>query len=446
MRDEFQKIEIPEELDQIVNRSMNQIYKEQRRKRIRKMMISTSATAAVLAGGVFFCASYPTLAANLPFIGHIFEKMQDSFSYEGDYSQIGEALEPESVAQQLESAENPSEMEEISAYTKTSGGLTVTLSEVYCNEQALYITTQLKAEEPFPEVYTFQLDTSEQYSFNPTMQMDIPSIEGDFIDEYTYAGVIRFDLNKKRTDMSAYDVAREKALAAGEEWDDNWDAYGENENWKKYVKTVEIPDHFTLDLKITQIHGPLKNPDKPDFGKTAEELDAMSEDEWHAYMTSWYQEHPDWNEIPNEHQDKIYNGSWDFTIEVDKNTEDTQIVEVNDVNDLGIGIEKVVKDRFEITMYDTYADDAYGADYFPVMLDADGILMDYGSSGSVNTVAINDRDVSRVDIFLVDYYKWMDELKGDKWRQPGALTEDGRTYRELLLEESAYHTEVVFEQ
>ena len=414
MRDEYQKIEIPEELDQIVNRSMNQIYKEQRRKRIRKMVISTGTTAAVFAGGVFFFVNNPTLAANLPFIGHIFEKMQDSFSYEGDYSKVGKALEPESVGQQLESAENTSEMEEVSAYTKTADGLTVTLSEVYCNDQALYITTQIKSEEAFPEVYGFQLHTSEQYSFNPTIQTDLPSIDGDFIDEYTYAGVIRFDLNQKITDTS------------------------------EYVKTVEIPESFTLDLNISQIFGALKNPDEPDFGKTTEELDAMSEDEWHTYMTNWYQENPDWAVSPNEHQDVIFNGNWEFTLEVNRNSEDTQIVEVNDVNELGIGIEKVVKDRFEITMYEKYTDGAFGADYFPVMLDADGILMDYGGNASVNTVAINDRDVSRVDIFLVDYYKWMDELKGDIWRQPGALTDDGRTYRELLLEECSYHTEIIF--
>ena len=172
----------------------------------------------------------------------------------------------------------------------------------------------------------------------------------------------------------------------------------------------------------------------------------MSDDEWLEYMNQWYNENPDWSMMPNEHENQVFNGSWQFTIEVQKNTDDTQIVEVNEVNELGVGIEKVVKDRFEITMYDTYADGVYGTDYVPVMLDAEGILMDYGSSGSVNTVAINDRDVSRVDVFLIDYYKWMDSLKGDKWRQAGALTEDGRTYKELLLAECAYHTEVVFEE
>lgn len=485
MRDEFQNIEIPDELDQVVNQSMQKIYVQQRKKRIRKVIAGCTASAAVFAGGIFFCVSNPTLAADLPLIGHIFDKMQNSFSYGGDYSQVGTPLQDEDAQAQAVSenvaaedgvlletvsvggseteitgesagqnasgagtageSNDSSTAEQVSAYTKTEDGLTVTLSEVYCNEQALYITMQLKSEEPFEGLYGLQCETMESYSFDPTQQRALTTLDGEFVDEYTFAGLMRLDLNEKKRDIPEYEAAREAALAAGEEWDDSWSAYEENPN-QSYVKTVEVPENFTLDFTITQIFGGLKNPDTPDYGKTTEELDAMSDEEWHEYMTQWYNDNPDWQELPNEHYHQIFNGSWQFTIEVQKNTEDTQIVEVNDVNDLGIGIEKVVKDRFEITMYDTYSDGAYGVDYMPVMLDADGILMDYGSDGSVSTVAINDRDVSRVDIFLIDYYKWMDSLKGDKWRQPGALTEDGRTFKELLLEECSYHTEVIFEQ
>lgn len=446
MRDEFQKIEIPDELDQVVNQSMKKIYAQQRRKKLQKVIAGCTATAAVFAGGIFFCVSNPTLAADLPLIGHIFEKMQDSFGYGGDYSQVGTPLETQGDLDESNDVVISETEGQSAVYTKEADGLTVTLSEVYCNDQALYITMQLKSEEPFEVVYGLQCDTVENYSFNSTQQHDLLALQGDFVDEYTFAGLLRFDLNGKTTDMSAYEAAKEEALAAGEEWDDSWDAYGENENWKKYVKTAEIPESFTLDLTINQIFGALKNPDTPDYGKTIEELNAMSDDEWLEYMNQWYNENPDWSMMPNEHENQVFNGSWQFTIEVQKNTDDTQIVEVNEVNELGVGIEKVVKDRFEITMYDTYADGVYGTDYVPVMLDAEGILMDYGSSGSVNTVAINDRDVSRVDVFLIDYYKWMDSLKGDKWRQAGALTEDGRTYKELLLAECAYHTEVVFEE
>jgi alkyl sulfatase BDS1-like metallo-beta-lactamase superfamily hydrolase len=95
------------------------------------------------------------------------------------------------------------------------------------------------------------------------------------------------------------------------------------------------------------------------YTKTAEELEAMSEEEWHDFMTQWLNDHPDWG-WHNEHEYAAFEGDWNFTLNITKNTEDTQTVWVNEVNDQGIDIEKVVKDRFEITVYDTYTGDADG--------------------------------------------------------------------------------------
>lgn len=41
--------------------------------------------------------------------------------------------------------------------------------------------------------------------------------------------------------------------------------------------------------------------------------------------------------------EKIYEGNWDFDLNVKLDTKDTQTVEVNEVNDDGVGLEKVVK-------------------------------------------------------------------------------------------------------
>ncbi len=60
-------------------------------------------------------------------------------------------------------------------------------------------------------------------------------------------------------------------------------------------------------------------------------------------------------------------------------------------------------------------------------------------------------DVSKIDVFLMDWNQWMDELKVIYWNQPegywdapDARTEDGRTFKELLLDACAYHKEVRF--
>lgn len=380
---------------------MKRVYAEARRKKMRRAIAGCTAAAAVFGGGFFFCVSNPTLAAQLPLIGNIFRDMQDNFGYQGDYSNVGTPLEDPDVAAQLETAENPEEMEQISQYTKTADGLTVTLSEIYCNDQALYITMQMKAEEALPDALSIQCMTRENYSFNPTEQADSPVLEGEKIDDNTFAGLLRFDLNQKTQDVSEYQAAREEALAAGEEWEDDAQLW-------EYVKTVEVPDQFTVELDISRIIGDLA-------------------------------------ETENESQNVLFDGPWSFTLEVEKDTASTQTVMIQDVNELGIGLEKVVKDKFEITMYEIYTEPEAQDVYMPVMLDADGRLMDYGSGGLVNTVAIGERDVSKVDVFLVDEDKWMNELKGAKWKEPGAMTEDGRTYKELLMEECAYQKEVVFE-
>lgn len=422
---------------------MNCIYTEQRRKRLRRGIMGGICAAAAFAGGVFFCVSNPTMAANIPVIGHIFEEMQENFRYKGDYSDIGEPLEEGEIAFKLENSESAEEMEQISRYTKTADGLTVTLSEVYCNDQALYISMQMKAEEEFPGISGFQCNTTEKYSFNPTQSSDVPQIEGEFVDEHTFAGMLRFDLNSKIYDLSGYEAAREAVLAAGQEWDDN----SESVNMENSLKTAEIPDEFTLELSIDKIYGTLTNPDKPDYGKTEEERLAMSDEEWDAFMNNWYKENPDWADFWTEHIYAVFDGPWEFTLNVKKNTSDTKVIELHDINDRGIGMEKIVKDRFEITMYTAYSNQADKGNYMPVMLDANAKLMEYGTGIDNNTVAIGDRDVSKVDVFLIGYDKWMYELKEIYWRNPKDRTEkDDRDFRQILLKECAYHIEVVFEE
>lgn len=437
MMNEWNQIAVPEELDRMIDANMKRLRAGQREKKRKSRLRKGMAAAAVLTCSTIFCVKNPASAAKLPVIGHIFERMQDSYSYGGDYSGIGKPLEEPLAADQTE--QTGEKVDAASGYTQTVGGLTISLSEIYCNDQAIYITMQMKSEEPFPKIAgNWQCFTEETYSFNPSVQMDALVIEGELLDDYTYAGMMRLDLNQKTGDDSEWIQAIRQAQEAGKDPDVSTDG----ELYTKYMKRVTVPDTFTLDLKLERLTGTLEDAEPVGFDKTEEELSAMSDGEWKTYMKEWETAHR--NEPGS--LEKTYEGAWNFTLDVQKDLSETQVVEINDRNEDGIGFEKIVMDRFEITMYDTYKDPELSYDYFPVILDADGRLMDYGSGSSVNTVAINDRDVSKVDLFLVDYDLWMDELKGDYWRQEDAATEDGRTYRELLLEKCAYHTEVVFEE
>ncbi len=393
MEMKFNEIPVPKELDRVVEESLNQIYKKNKMKNRKKAAAGLGAAAAILLFGVSLCISNPTLAAKIPLIGHIFEQLQKEYGYSGDYTKVKEDLTD----------------------AKTVDGVTVTLSEIYCNGQGLYLTLRIESEEEIPELLDrFQCETIEKYSFNPKEQRDVPLIDGKCVDKKTYIGIMRFDLNDKNKYTDEEPPADENGMVTLNK-----------QNADSYLKEAEIPDQYTLDLEISDIEAPLKyseDKEKAEKNMTKEELEETGGE-----------------------GALIYHGPWKFTLNVSKNTQDTQSIVLNDLNKKGIGIEKVVKDRVEITIYDTYKE-GVSKDYFPVILDADGRLMDNSDiGGSVNTVAIQDRDVSKIDVFLVDYVKWMDELKGDQWKEENASVEDGRTYKELLMDECDYHKEIVFE-
>lgn len=464
------QIPVPEKLNKVVEQKMDILYREQRVKRIRRGVIGVSTAAACFMGVAVVGITNPAWASQIPLIGNIFAQMQDKFGYPGDYSQVGTPLETEAETQageketgeagnagtidpSMQEADGQTEMASVSdtRYTKTVGDMSVTLSEVYCNGQALNLTMVLKSKEPFPEtmrnensevgsIPILACKIEENYSFNPSKQQDLVYLQGDFIDECTFAGLIRIDLNTKNSDLAAWEEKVAAAEAEGETLTDD-------SLMAQYVEKVPIPDSFSLDLTLEQIIGDLANPDIREFELSAEERLALSDEEWMEYMKKEDEKDPSWNVFPNEHENYWYDGPWSFELEVSQSTEGCVTVDIGTVNENGAGMEKIVKTPFEITLYPTLPEEGNDI-YFPVILDADGLLMQTGGYGGVvNTVAVGDHDVSTVDVYLFDENEWLDEIKGYYWSKPGGLQkgetlEDGRTFRELCNETCLYHETV----
>lgn len=375
-----------------MKKNMKHIYKEVRCKRLRNGIVGLGSAAAVVAGGIYLGISTPVLAENapdmlqnIPVLRQIFETVQEDVTYSGDYSDIGVVINDKSV---------------------TNDGVTITPTEYYCDTQAMYIGLEIKSEEVLPELSEtsilsdYFVKTTGEYSFNPSgTQYAEGYCEGEQIDDYTYIGVLRIDLNSVKTDTSAYEAEKDRAIATGEQWIEHYD----QEVVDTYFKTIEIPDEFTVKLSLNEI--------------VIDECGV----------------------------NKVLQGPWEFTLDIVKDTSNTQVVEINGVNEEGIGIEKIVKDQFEITLYEIYP---FGANhnYFPVMLDADGEWMQSGE-GSVNTVPIGNYDISHVDVYMIDEDKWLDNgLKTVYWNSQEDGTYDAEAFKELLLEECGYHTEVTFER
>ena len=150
---------------------------------------------------------------------------------------------------------------------------------------------------------------------------------------------------------------------------------------------------------------------------------------------------PETREHPNQYENWWLEGPWEFSFQVNKNSGGTVVKEINDVDENGLGLVSVTKTPFEIIIDDGNE----SADYFTVALDADGDILGNGIGGSTNTLAIQDRDVSKIDVYICDYMEYMDELKGYYWSEDYETKKKEKTFAQLLDERALYHKEIVFE-
>ena len=443
----YYEIEIPGELDERVRRGLamgNQLCKKQKmRSRVKKCAV---AAAAVAVAGTFVVCN-PVLAAKLPILGHVFEMLQGDYSYEGDYSTVAVPLQGETPVEGNGEASTQTD----SAYVKESAGVTVSLSEVYCNDQAIYLAMTMESEEEFPDTLTdesgkvtMQLETAETYSFNPMVQHGLRQVEGKMLDKNTFAGIMRISFDEVNVDDSRFVAAMEKEEDVQNEDITDAEAFeqlADANNAEDLIVEVEVPESFTMNLSISQIIGFKAEPETPDWGKTEEELEAMSDAEWEQFMK---ENCPvDYFDFPNRYTDYWYDGAWNYELELSVDNSKTQVQEVNTTNENGVGIASVEKTPFEVKLNEIYPDGGY--DYFPVALDANGELLTTGMEGSVNILAIQDRDVSTVYIYICDYDEYMDEIKGYYYSDDYEQKKAEKSYKELLDERAVYATEVHFE-
>ena len=410
--------------------------------------------AAVLAVGFIFCAVNPVMAKNLPVVGGLFEMLQDNVSFFGDFSDHATTLESvDTTESDIEG--NSSEDTEAgqdttkddTAYTKTADGLTITCSEVYANSQAVYITMQFKSGQPFPKTETLaesgtpviDLDMTGGVDFNSEASPVIDGqVEGQFLDDNTYACIFRYDLAQAAKDYTEYNekydemtqqVLDEMGITMDDMDDETDEGYALLEEfinkvserggaYQKYIKEIDIPDTFNLHLDITKVRGLEANYQ-------------WSEEDEKKYGTDagYYK----------------YEGDWSFDIPVTIDDSQTEVMELNDTNDEGIGLKSVIRTPYELTVNELY-EDGSDSDCFMVALDANGNKLPYNdSAGNSNNFTIQDRDISTVDIYILDYTQYMDELKGPDNYNNNENKPEGQRWSDLLDQYAKYHKTLHFD-
>ena len=491
-------------------------------KAVYKTALGLTAAAAVFSA---VCITNPAFAENIPLVGNVFKQLGNSLGFYGDYSKYAKQLtdstedarsadadgsqEGSNNSQNVQAEDqnttendNSDKTKDNESYSKTVDGTTVTLSEVYCNELAMYLSMTIHTEDKFPDTFIrFDGKPDIKLSENSTVKYDYMDgksnlfnayLDGKMLDDNTYAGVLRIPVEDMTVDDAGwtkfYEVRntffKEKGIDVDSEdfsFDKLAQALGMDEYSDEklpqvggpaisdYVKDIKVPDRFTMELDLKDIVGALPEnqdttPDIPqdlrdEYNQKMEEhgistddadYESLTEEQKnleHQFFTEmwneYYERYPEANEGDNRYNSWTLKGDWKFNVDVEKNTSDTVEKDVNVVDENGDGVLSITKTPFEITMKMQDPETKYVA----AMLDANGdILPDGGvANGNADTYAIQDRDVSTVYIYLCDYYEYMDELKGYYWSDNYEEKAKTKTFKQLLDERAVAGTEVHFD-
>ncbi|MDE6737967.1 MAG: DUF4179 domain-containing protein, partial [Lachnospiraceae bacterium] len=331
----------------------------------RKVFITLSSVAAVLCVTFIFCVMNPVLAREIPILGSIFSRVADVYPFG--------KLPEESTAGPLSEE----------GLVSTDGGITISITEEYASNQAVYIGVKVENEQAFPEMVATIEDGQqfikaraiEDYSFCPGQRRNRRYIEGKFVDEHTFLGIIRIDYDSLEWQLEESEAA---------EFD------------------TDIPETFTMEFEIVEIASTLKDAEPPEeFQLSDEEYEQMTDEQraefYNSIPKAWYGlEWQSW------HQE----GAWHFTIPITLTDGNIRTIEINKYDSDGIGVESIEISSMEMSVNTVIPEEI---SLYTAVFDADGKEMEYTNSSNVgSTRLIDGHDISTVSIYLCDLNEYFE--------------------------------------
>lgn len=366
--------------------------------------------AAVVFVSIGICVANPSLAASIPILGNIFTKVQEVFPfgkmpedetrklYE-DGTELSQGVDDKS-AESAANSSGESAQDDGFIYQDQDNGITVTFTEYYASNQAIFFGVCIESEEAFPafavmgdtDYQLIQANTKEQYSFRDTEVGGFRNIEGRLEDAHTFAGIMRVDYDSISIDDSRYEAACREAEEKGEELP----AVTE-ETWDLYMDRYEVPEEFDVQIKIESLRGYCR-----------EEID-----------------------VENGNRYRV-RGNWEFpSCRIEKSTADLKTIQVGEVNEQGIGLDTIEISPVELTLHTVEPANRLT---FAVALDKEGKQLASGSSNAYE-LATTGHDISTVTVYICDYDEYMDEIKA-------YALEDDEKFRNVLEEKALFKTVV----
>ena len=123
----YDDIKIPENIDIKIHNGVQKAVFEISEAKINKKKKLTGAICATIALILALGIANPALAAKLPIIGNVFEAIEKNLFFPGNYSQYATSVNE----------------------TTTSNGVDITLSEILCDGQSLYVTYIVENKDSF---------------------------------------------------------------------------------------------------------------------------------------------------------------------------------------------------------------------------------------------------------------------------------------------------------
>lgn len=257
-----------EKLDQILKQALapeisdREIRIHKRRKdnmkKVNKIGKCVAAAVAMVVIGIGSLGYFnPVLAAKIPVIGKIFEKVEDDATYSGDYTDKKTVLTNEDYAGNLDTSD----------YMASDKGITLTASEIYCDGYSIFLTVNIESEDAdfmhIPKHYTGMKvadnRTAAGFYIDGTWNVDGSSPEwlentfdGEVIDSQTFVGMVKINLTEKYVGSGelnlnvsglGYDDDRMldgEKISASHWTDGNWNIVIPFEVNEADVKTIEV--------------------------------------------------------------------------------------------------------------------------------------------------------------------------------------------------------------
>lgn len=256
----FDNIKIPEDLDVFIDEAVDKAYTKRGKDVLKKV---SSITAASIALFMVVGITKTAIASKIPPLQSVFEAIQDNINSSGKYSKYATSVNKSII----------------------NNGVEVTLSEVICDGESLYVSYIIESEKPFKNLGYDIIENQILYEgkgrvnfTNETLDNGgIAGIEGKFIDDNTFGGVEKYNLGFLGRDSG---------------------------------EIVEIPDNFEFEILMKNLRA------IPIIGDDKEEL--------------------------------IREGKWGFKIDVNVDKNISKKIDINFKNEDEIGIKEVIITPFEI--------------------------------------------------------------------------------------------------